>query len=119
MSGTEMEESAELRASVAASMRELAQSATRGPWFREYGDVITSADDPRDVEEGYDEPRKMRVVRRAPHLDQGDPQGIANANHVVSWSPDVALAVADLVACPCEKHANIVAGVYTSRGLFR
>lgn len=93
-------------------MRARAQAATPGPWFREYGDVTTSGDDPRDVEEGYDEPRRLRVVRRAVHLSHADPQGLANAAHIASWHPEVALTVADLVACPCQEHADAVARAY-------
>lgn len=71
-------------------------AATPGPWFREYGDVITAHPDPRDVEEGYDDPRNARVVRRAPHLAQKERQGINDAEFIANAPADVAWLLAEL-----------------------
>lgn len=58
-------------------LKSAADGATPGPWFREYGDVVASDPDPRDVH--YDDPRPARVFQRAGHLDDRDRQGIRNA----------------------------------------
>lgn len=64
-----------------------ANAATGGPWFRDYGDVMLSTPDPRDV--GYEEPRAERVVRRAEHQHLRDPQGIADAEFIAWCRTDV------------------------------
>jgi hypothetical protein len=73
-------------------------AATPGPWFREYSDVITSDPDPRDVEEGYDDPRSMRIVRAAPHLNKREPQGIKNADFIAAAPTDQARLLAAVQA---------------------
>lgn len=77
-------------------IRERLEAATPGPWFREYGDVITAHPDPRDTEEGYDDPRHARVVRAAPHLPKKDRQSIADADFIAHARTDVAFLL-DLV----------------------
>jgi len=66
-----------------------ADRATPGPWFREYSDVVTARPDPRDVEEGYEDPRDARVVRGAPHLPKKDRQGIADAEFIAHAPGDI------------------------------
>lgn len=64
-------------------------AATKAPWFREYSDVVTAHQDPRDVEEGYEDARNSRVVRGAPHLPKKDGQGIADAEFIAHARTDV------------------------------
>ena len=64
-----------------AELKSAADTATPGPWFRQYGDVITSGPDPRDIHS--DAPRPAQVFSRAGHLDHRDRQGIRNANFAV------------------------------------
>ncbi|MGK3957859.1 hypothetical protein ACLKOZ_16905 [Arthrobacter sp. R4] len=71
-------------------------AATPGPWFREYGDVITAHPDPRDMEEGYEDPRHARVVRAAPHLPKKDRQAISDAEFIAAAPADVAYLLAEL-----------------------
>lgn len=71
---------------------------TPGKWFREYSDVITSDPDPRDVEEGYDDPRSMRIVRAAPHLNKRESQGIRNADFIAAAPTDQARLIAAIEA---------------------
>lgn len=59
-------------------LRRLEAAASLPLWFREYGDVVTTADDPRDRFD--DEPRAERVVRRAAHREMRDDQAIADAD---------------------------------------
>jgi len=73
-------------------------AATPGPWFREYGDVITNEPDPRDVEEGYDDPRSLRIARAAPHLAKREPQGIRNADFIANAPTDQARLLAAVQA---------------------
>jgi len=73
-------------------------AATPGPWFREYGDVITTDPDPRDVEEGYDDPRSLRVVRAAPHLAKREPQAIKDATFIANAPTDQAKLIAAIEA---------------------
>lgn len=81
-----------------APIRERLEAATPGPWFREYGDVITNDPDPRDVEEGYDDPRNLRVVRAAPHLAKKEPQGIRNADFIANAPTDLTRLLAAIEA---------------------
>ncbi len=81
-----------------ADIGERAEKATKGEWFREYGDVVTAADDPRDVADGYEEPRSARVVRRAPHLDMRDSQAIADAEFIAHARTDAPAMHAALTA---------------------
>lgn len=66
-----------------AEARRVAEAATEGPWFREYGDVILSTPDPQSLAEGYEDPQRARVFRRARHLPQNSPQAIADAAFAV------------------------------------
>ena len=73
-----------------------AEKATEGPWFRQYGDVITAEPDPRDIHS--DAPRDCRISRRAEHLDYKDPQGIKDAEFIAYSRTDVPKLVAALEA---------------------
>lgn len=35
-----------------------------------------------------------------------------DTEHIASWHPAVALAVADLIECPCQHHADALSRVY-------
>lgn len=83
----------ETRAVPIDDLRAAEQAATPGPWFREYGDVVLADDDPRDVADGYDEPRSARVFRRAPHRDLRDPQAIADASLTVAMRNNLAALI--------------------------
>lgn len=77
-----------------ATIQARADAATEGPWFREYSDVVTAHPDPRDVEDGSDDPRGARVCRRAAHIDKRDRQGIADAEFIAHARTDVPALVA-------------------------
>ncbi|MEQ4566201.1 hypothetical protein [Paenarthrobacter sp. CAP02] len=84
---------------------------TPGKWFREYSDVIISDPDPRDVEEGYDDPRSMRIVRAAPHLNKREPQGIKNADFIANAPTDTARLLAAVKAAldVCQEFDDVAA----------
>lgn len=91
-------------------MKDRLAAATPGPWFREYGDVITTDPDPRDVEEGYDDPRSLRVVRAAPHLAKREPQAIKDATFIASAPTDQAKLIAAI------EGVEALAGAWQARG---
>lgn len=70
------------------AIRARAEAATPAPWFREFGDVITSNPDPR-AEPWQEEPLAERIVRRAEHRDLRDPQGVADADFITHAREDV------------------------------
>lgn len=70
----------------AALMRERAEAATPGPWLVEDDEIEFNV----LVDEGG--PGVMYVARQ---FNQGHSEGERDAEHVASWHPDVALAVAD------------------------
>lgn len=78
-----------------ALLREAADKATPGPWFRHYGDVVTGEDDPRDRFE--DEPRPARISRAAEHRELRDPQAIADAEFIVTARNNLDAVLAEVV----------------------
>lgn len=95
-------------------VRERWAAATPGPWFREYSDVITNDPDPRDTEEGYDDPRSLRIVQGAPHLNKRDPQGINNATAIANAPTDVGMLLGAVDAV-LKLHTPIDAAMFTGR----
>ena len=91
-------------------------AATPGPWFREYGDVITTDPDPRDVEEGYDDPRSLRVVRAAPHLAKREPQAIKDATFIAAAPTDQAKLIAAIEAVESLASRTVNAPIEYSAG---
>lgn len=80
--------SAELLREAAALMRERAEAATPGPWSlkADYLDTVTG-----EGGDTYVSAPLMEVVAGVYDDDMG------NAEHIASWPPAVALAVADLL----------------------
>lgn len=81
--------SAEMLRRAAALMRERAEAATPGPWMTgvEQGEaylVEALLADQGNGQPGY------RIIARVPHRQR-------DRNHIASWHPAVALAVADLL----------------------
>jgi hypothetical protein len=90
--------SAELLRRAAKEMRERAEAAASGPWRSEYGSVRGALDDPAKAMTGYgSETDTVLIVQRPNHRHRSDEQKRANAEHIASWHPAVALAVADLL----------------------
>lgn len=98
----------------AALMRERAEAATPGPWRHtdseaandvwNGGIVVVSTDgDPiANCEDEWYEP------------DPGEPAPVNDAEHIASWHPAVALAVADWLEAEAESHRADVVGPFPS-----
>lgn len=88
----------------AAKMRARAQAADTGNTWESYVQDC-------DVHVGgIDDGPHVALIGR-----QSWPYVPAQGEHIASWHPAVARAVADLVACPCEDHADVVARAYLGR----
>lgn len=81
-------------------------ATTEGPWYREYSDVVSLQPDPRDSALQYDDPRNLRVMQGADHLDKKDRQGIANAEFFAHSKIDMQFLIA-LARRQAEQLANV------------
>jgi hypothetical protein len=85
-------------------MRERAEAATAGPWEHPLENEVTY---------GYRQAGGRHVATWIANTDAGDgdiseEQSLANAEHIASWHPGVALAIAD--ALDNEAHAAELVG---------
>lgn len=88
-------------------IRTRVEAATEGPWFREYGDVITSDEDLRPSEQDADgNGPSLRICEKAPHLDRRDRQGINNAAFIAHARTDIPKLLAALDAV-LDAHREI------------
>ena len=84
-------------------MRRRAEAATPGPWERD-GHAIHADREEWDRGGGKQAIARMFMPHRAPRMD-------ANAEHIASWHPAVALAVADWLEQVAEDGPFLTAQV--------
>ena len=92
--------SAETLRQVAALMRERAEAATPGPWHPVQSDYTFNPSIGTVNAEGAEHLRSDQWIAEAGPDGEG---GMENAEHIASWHPAVALAV----AATLDQHADI------------
>ena len=98
--------SADLLRRAAALMRERAEAATPGPWRFTDSEAVNDVWDGGMVVVSTDADPIANVLDEWYEPDPGEPAPINDAEHIASWHPAVALAVADWLDATAAEHES-------------